>query len=232
MKERIKSIYRSKSATLSRSPYCWILTLGNQGPFYYGTVAGLRAGLERRKKLVPLSTLADLSEKVTEEWRKEQQARAKRAFAKVGTIIILALALVSPARADLVESLLPLVRMAESSGDPSAVGNGSWGLYQISQPVLDDFNRIHGEEIVVEDLFDPQINERIARWYLRWLNDWLTRHGYPDDVQRLVFTYNSGLGRLRRNNFEIPIWTRDHPNRIYRAIYRGTIEIGKMPGGE
>jgi len=215
-------IHKSKSVTLARDTYCYVLTVGKSGPYFFGTAHGLRRGIEKYCRQVPFKEMSDLYSAVEKNIKAEQRANSRKAFGQIGTVILF-LFLVSPLRAGVVDDLMPLVKMAESSGDPRAVSNGSWGLYQISQPVLDDYNRIHGTEVTVEELFNPLTNEIIARWYLDWLNDWLSGHGYPDDPQRLIYSYNTGMGKLRRNNFKIPEWTKDHPNRIYRSIYRGEL---------
>ena len=124
------------------------------------------------------------------------------------------------AKGDIVERLLPIVMMAESSGNPLAEGNGSWGLYQLTSVALAHFNQVNGADYQKHDLFDPEINEEIARWYLGWINSYLTRKGYPDDPARIVFCFNTGVGKLRRNDYRLPSWTLNHPNRIYRRIYR------------
>lgn len=138
----------------------------------------------------------------------------------LGLIILAGLVMAAASRGDIVDRLLPLVKLAESSGDPEAIGNGSYGLYQITSVLLDHFNQVCRTEYTVADLFDPAINEEIARWYLGWINSYLTRKGYPNDIPRIIYCFNTGVGKLRENGFQIPAWCLHHPNHIYRKIYR------------
>jgi len=119
-----------------------------------------------------------------------------------------------------VESLLPWVRTAESGGDSRAVSpdGRAWGLYQITSPVLVEFNEAHGSFYGLGDLYNAKLNEHIARWYLNRLNRWLGSHGYKNDTPRLILAYNWGMGNLKSNEFRIPDWARRHPNRTYRKL--------------
>jgi len=119
-----------------------------------------------------------------------------------------------------VEELLPMIAMAESSGDPSAISaDGGYGLYQITRPVLSDYNRVHKTAYTLNDLLSPKLNTRVAMWYLKWIDKQLTKASYPNDSVRLVVAYNWGLGKLKRNGYRVPDWFMTHPNKVYRTFF-------------
>lgn len=125
---------------------------------------------------------------------------------------------------DLVSRLLPHIAYAESSNNPKAIGGGKdIGLYQISPPLLKHYNRANKQRLSRNDLFSPDKNETVARWYLEWLNAQLTKHGYKDDAPRICCAYNWGYGNLVRNGFAVPDWFKNHSNETYRKIARGEI---------
>lgn len=131
---------------------------------------------------------------------------------------------VKPVYPSPIDNLINYVELAESSGDPRAISpdGKSIGLHQISQPVLDEWNAAHPDkQYSLGDMYQPEISYSVAHWYLSRLNKWLTRHGYPYDIPRLVFAYNAGMGRLRSRGFVIPSWAYEHDNLIYRWLING-----------
>jgi soluble lytic murein transglycosylase-like protein len=62
-----------------------------------------------------------------------------------------------------------------------------------------DFNRINKEDYGPNDLFDPQINARIAHWYMNTRIPSLFKGiGIADTVEHRLWAYNAGLGALKR----------------------------------
>ena len=67
----------------------------------------------------------------------------------------------TPARA---EVDLSIIQQIESSGNPKAVSRvGAIGLYQIMPCVLQEYNQFNKTNYTRSDLFNPQINEQIAK---------------------------------------------------------------------
>lgn len=97
---------------------------------------------------------------------------------------------------------------AESSGNPGAVGpGGERGLFQLTKPVW----RVRFPGQVKADWgFNPQMNIEAGVWNL-------ARSG-ARNAKETVSWHNAGRKDYRNLN---PKWVRDHPNRIYRSIYRG-----------
>lgn len=87
----------------------------------------------------------------------------------------------------------------ESSGDPLAFNRATrcYGLYQISEICLEEFNRFHGTAYAPEELFDPGLNERIAGWYFLRIRDMLDAYGIPATIVTVIACYNWGIGRVR-----------------------------------
>ncbi len=132
---------------------------------------------------------------------------------------------------------------AESSFNPKAVSNkGAKGLMQIHPDTGEWIAKNIGLDGYKEDvLLDPEINVRMACWYLNNLNK-----QFKDPVSVLA-AYNAGSGNVKKwlsdekysrdqNKLEyIPFKeTRDYIERItknyqmYKRIYEGTKERGQL----
>ena len=91
----------------------------------------------------------------------------------------------------------------ESTFNPRAVNqDGSWGMFQISQGVLDDYNFWHmlGTQYMQADLFDPAIAAKVASWQMARL-----LHQCDHVIQCAVRSYNGGYGN-RDKPSTAPYW--------------------------
>jgi len=64
----------------------------------------------------------------------------------------------------------------ESRGDPFAVNpldpnGGSWGIVQIGQLKLNEYNLEHGTNLVLKDCFDVEISKKIFMHHMAKYND-------------------------------------------------------------
>ncbi len=103
------------------------------------------------------------------------------------------------------------IMQIESGGDTKAYNKHSQarGLYQVTPICLKDFNKVNGTSYKVDDLFEPQINARIAYWYINErLPKLLEAQGGPITVDRVLAAYNTGPGRSNRKPW--PKETRDY----------------------
>ena len=134
----------------------------------------------------------------------------------VAQILLLAF-LVIPAYADIAEEVLPIIAMAESSNNPTAVGSaGEIGLYQISPILLKDYNsHLKKNFVKPEYLFHRYVNEMVCRWQLDNITSALKKHNLCVCKAHMVYAYNAGIGNVLKN--PIP---KKHLNRIYNQIYR------------
>ncbi len=125
---------------------------------------------------------------------------------------------------------LQAVGSIESDNNPFAVNSrtGCYGLYQISEICLRDFNQINRTQYAVDDLLDPRVNEQIASWYFDRLKGLLRRYDIPVSVTTLLASYNWGIGnvaRWHRDGSEpaaLPAQTREYIGK-YLALTRGSL---------
>lgn len=86
------------------------------------------------------------------------------------------------------------IMQIESSGDANAKSPaGAIGLFQIRQPALTDFNRVHETNYIMNDLYDPRINYLVADFYLQWVWDVCGRN-----IKDALICYNFGYGNWRK----------------------------------
>ncbi|MDD5610640.1 MAG: lytic transglycosylase domain-containing protein [Candidatus Omnitrophica bacterium] len=90
----------------------------------------------------------------------------------------------------------------ESSGNPKACNekSGARGLCQITHIALTDFNIFHPAEQYADDqLFDPEINKRIALWMLEVrIPQLLEYYNLPVSTENILWAYNAGIGRVTK----------------------------------
>lgn len=93
---------------------------------------------------------------------------------------------------------LKIIKTIESGGDPYAVNveTGCYGIYQISEICLKDFNQFHHSHYVIKDLFRLAINEKIASWYFGRIKEMLASYGIPINLTTLIASYNWGIGHV------------------------------------
>lgn len=117
-------------------------------------------------------------------------------------------------------NMLPKLAAIESSGNPSAVGDGgkSLGMYQISKAAWTDacnWKRLkedEGTEILdwfsigkdwKKDCLDEERSRFIALLYLQLTAEKLERDGYKVNEKNLYMAYNMGYSSAKRFNFEM-----------------------------
>lgn len=112
----------------------------------------------------------------------------------------------------------------ESSGNPLAYNKRSKarGLCQITPIVLEDYNYygrvIPGyEPITASMLFNPEVNKRIASWYLEERIPQMLRHfKKPVSVENVLIAYNAGISYVV-NGKSLPMETRKYIERYYHG---------------
>jgi hypothetical protein len=106
---------------------------------------------------------------------------------------------------------LEKISMIESSGNPMAHNkrDDSRGLYQITKIALQDFNNFHPRgQYTMDDLWNPAINERIARWMFETRIPQMLRHfKKPVTIENLIISFNAGIGYVAHDK-PIPSITR------------------------
>ena len=99
----------------------------------------------------------------------------------------------------------PAVRQAyaESAFDSLAYnkGSGATGIYQITQAVIDDYNRANKTNIKLADMIHPAQARKVYDWEINDLDNasWQKNPNMTDDVRRArtYYAYNAGRGKAR-----------------------------------
>ena len=72
--------------------------------------------------------------------------------------------------------------------------DNSWGEFQITRVVLEEYNNHHHTGYTTQDLLDLAINENIAHWYMEVRIPQLLRHfGLPVTVDNCIICWNGGI---------------------------------------
>ena len=91
----------------------------------------------------------------------------------------------------------------ESRLRPDIVNDkGAYGLFQIMQPALEDYNRVNKTNYTLEDMKDADNNIKVRNWYM----DYLSNLGFIDkgDIQsdsvgmyKVLASFNAGAGNVK-----------------------------------
>lgn len=106
------------------------------------------------------------------------------------------------------------IRMKESSGNRLAYNkkSGACGLYQITAIVLLEYNQFHKVDYTKQDLFNADINFRIADWYMNVRIPQLLKHfKQADTVRNRLIAYNAGIkhvidGQLKKETLDYIVY--------------------------
>jgi len=138
----------------------------------------------------------------------------------MGIFIFIIFLLVSPAFAQEID--LSVISTIESSNNPYAYNpkTEARGLFQITPICLREWNNFHpNEQYSLDDLFDPQINTKIAKWYLtRRIPQMLRYYKKPVTIENILICYNAGIKYVLKG--EIPEETRKYIEKYKRLKRR------------
>lgn len=98
---------------------------------------------------------------------------------------------------------MEVIKQIESSGNADAYNSKgqAYGWFQITPICLADFNRANNEHYKAVELFNPQINSRVAYWYFEERLPALLRHfKQVDSVDNRIVAYNAGIRAVIRNS--------------------------------
>lgn len=93
---------------------------------------------------------------------------------------------------------LGIIRIIESDNNPLAFNRKTkcYGLFQISEICLADYNQLNNTNYEPANLLDPLLNEKIAAWYFKRLHQLLSHYKIPVTVTTLLVSYNWGIGNV------------------------------------
>lgn len=117
------------------------------------------------------------------------------------------------------------LKMMESSGDPMSFNKHSKarGLYQITPIVLDEWNNFNKKaRYSREDLFNPDVNTKIADWYMhKRIPQMLTHFKKPLTVDNMLISYNAGINYVVDGS-NLPDETKEYLKRYHSRTGGGS----------
>ena len=94
------------------------------------------------------------------------------------------------------------------------------GLAQITPVCLTDYNQYHTSTYSQSDLWNPQINMKVAYWYISSrIPALLSYYKKPHTLENYLISYNAGVGYVVRGG-ELPRETVEYIERYKRKVGR------------
>lgn len=104
-------------------------------------------------------------------------------------------------------------QIENESNDPNAFNKKSQarGIYQITPICLEEWNNFNkSEKYKEDDLFKPEVNKKIADWYLhKRIPQMLTSFKKPITLENVLTSYNAGINYVVKNK-PLPTETTDY----------------------
>ena len=116
--------------------------------------------------------------------------------------IILSVALMFVAVGAWADIDMDKIAMIESSGNPNAYNgrSGAIGLYQITKICLDDYNLYNAPVLPRNALWRPEVNEKVAQWYMnKRIPQLLRYYGHADTIENRIIAWNAGIKYVGKN---------------------------------
>jgi membrane-bound lytic murein transglycosylase MltF len=119
---------------------------------------------------------------------------------------------------------LSAIRDIESSGNARAYNkrSGATGMFQITQPVVDEFNQFNGANLKLNDMYDEGRAAQAAQWYLgERIPQMLNAYKIPVTEDNVLAAYNAGVGKTKtsyRTGSPLPAETLTYQKRYKRAL--------------
>jgi soluble lytic murein transglycosylase-like protein len=101
-------------------------------------------------------------------------------------------------RANAFGGIINLSRISEieSNNNPKAFNarENSFGLNQIRSKTLDEYNKYNKTHLRCQDLFNAEINNLVATWYLETRIPSMLRYYHKEvSVRNIIISYNAGI---------------------------------------
>ena len=98
-----------------------------------------------------------------------------------------------------VVEIIPKIEVPIGSSPPiRGDGGKAYGLYQIHQIMVNDYERISGKTINLEAVFIPEVAEEVCRTVLSHYARHIESLGHTVTHKHLLFIWNGGGGAWRR----------------------------------
>ena len=90
------------------------------------------------------------------------------------------------------EAICRAVAVYESNNDSMRLNRKemAFGLYQIRQPMLTEFNRSTGKTYVLQEMFNKNKSKEVLLWHASQFR--------PDEVEKISRTWNGGRRGMRK----------------------------------
>jgi hypothetical protein len=132
---------------------------------------------------------------------------------------------------------LEAIKSIESGGNPTVVSKDTkcYGIYQISEICLNDFNEAHQKRYTKEDLFKPYVNQLIASWYFKRIGEQLCYYNITLNLITVIASYNWGIRHVRQwvkrgMKFEqLPIETRCYIKKYVALTQDQSLSSSTLP---
>lgn len=119
------------------------------------------------------------------------------------------------------DDLMSAISFVESSNNPKAFNKKSKarGLYQITPIVLKEWNNYNPEETYKkDDLFNENVNTKIASWYLNnRIPQMLTFYKKPVNLENVLTSYNAGINYVVKGK-KLPEETTEYIKKVNSYI--------------
>lgn len=119
-------------------------------------------------------------------------------FGVIILLTLLAIAFLPQAECAIID--VDKIIQIESSGNAKAIsrdGFDSIGLMQISKCVRVEYNQYNKTSYTRSDLFNPDVNIAIGKWYLnKRIPQMLRYYKKPVTVTNIIWAYNAGIGNV------------------------------------
>lgn len=126
---------------------------------------------------------------------------------------------------------LRAIRDIESGGNARAYNkrSGATGMYQITQPVIDDFNKAYAKygtsgvnKVKLNDMYDEASASQMSSWYLgQRIPQMLVAYKLPVTEDNVLAAYNAGVGTTKksyRTGAALPSETVEYQKRYKKAL--------------
>jgi hypothetical protein len=136
--------------------------------------------------------------------RKIDRELEREAFVLAACILVaLAILIFWPHKAHAEDINLDKIAEIESNNNPQAFNEdaNAIGMYQITYPVLSDFNAMHPLDwrYNMSDMYNAQDSWGVANWYLNSeIPNYLIGYGIEDTIRNRLIAWNWGIGHLRK----------------------------------
>lgn len=130
----------------------------------------------------------------------------------------------------IIEDWIERIIMAESSGIPNKESPvGARGLMQIMPATWNEqTKKIYGKPLSFDLAFDPKINRTVGTHYLKEIQKTLKNWTHKEpSIEQILASYNGGMGRLRKNNFDVSKMPEETRNYVTKITQKQNVDSHK-----